>query len=79
MTRMTRFPDNLSQEERRSYRRWTRILFLSYAAAIAIAFGTTYFNRPSGDMQATNEVRMARLKPASGPGVSAPAPASARP
>jgi len=76
MRRIPRFPDNLSPEERRSCRRWTAALFLSYAAAIAIAFGTTYFSKPSADQQAANEMRIARLKP---PSSSAVNPASVLP
>ena len=79
MTRMNQFLDNLSREDRRTYRRWTGGLFLSYAVAIAIAVGVTYFKQPSGDLRATNEARMARLKPASSLSVIAPSSASVRP
>ena len=79
MKRMNRFLDNLSQEDRRTYRWWTGALFLSYAAAIVIAIGVTYFKQPSGDLWATNETRMARLKPASSLSVFASSPSSVRP
>jgi hypothetical protein len=31
------FPDNLSSDDRRTYRRWTRNLYLIYFGAVAIA------------------------------------------
>ncbi|MFO1107543.1 MAG: hypothetical protein U1E61_00010 [Bradyrhizobium sp.] len=65
MRRTTRFPDDLSPEDRRTSRRWTRGLYLSYAAAVAIAIGMTFVNRPATDLRADSETRMARLKPAS--------------
>ena len=71
MRRMTRFPDHLSPEDRRISRCWAAGLYLSYAVAIAIAIGVTFFNRPAADLRAGNETQMARLKPASNPdGVS---------
>ncbi|KAH2776472.1 hypothetical protein KXW38_000314, partial [Aspergillus fumigatus] len=53
---------NLGDEDRRSYRRWTSALLLSYVAAIAIAFGATYFGKPSGDQQAANETQLDRQR-----------------
>lgn len=66
MRRMNRFPSNLNREDRRTYRRWTGGLFLSYAVAVTIAVGITFLNKPSVDLRAESETRIARLKPASG-------------
>lgn len=79
MRRITRFTDNLGDEDRRSYRRWTRALLLSYVAAIAIAFGATYFGKPSGDQQAANETQVARLKSVSSSTANASSRGSTRP
>lgn len=72
MRRMTRFPDDLSEEDRRTSRRWTWGLYLSYAAAVAIAIGMTFLNNPAAELRAGGETQMARLKPAStsAPGAS---------
>lgn len=59
---MKRFPDNLSAEDHRTYRRWTRGLFLFYSAAIAVAMGGTFINRPASELRASNETRTAGLK-----------------
>ncbi|CAN7144026.1 hypothetical protein LJR220_000009 [Bradyrhizobium sp. LjRoot220] len=76
MKRMKPFPNNPSEEDRRTYRRWTGGLFLVYLVAVTVAVGVTFMGRSSGDLRASNEQQMARLK--SVPGTMAIAP-SARP
>jgi hypothetical protein len=57
-----RFQDNLSAEDRLTYRRWVRGLFAFYSAAIIIALTVLFLNRPADDLRASNEVQVARLK-----------------
>ena len=59
---MKRFPSNLTPEDRRTYRRRTGGLFLSYLVAIIVAVGITFTNRPASDLTASNETQIARLK-----------------
>ena len=63
---MQRYPDNLSAEDRRTHRRWTRGLFLFYSAAIAVAMGVAFINRPATELRASNETRTAGLKVTTG-------------
>lgn len=79
MRRVTRFPDNLNPEDRRTSRRRATGLYLSYAVAVAIAIGVTFVNRPATDLRADSETRMARLKPASNPDAASPRLSVARP
>jgi hypothetical protein len=60
---MRRFPDNLSAEDRRTYRRWVRGSFVFYSVAITIAVCVSWFNRPERDLQASNQTQVADLKP----------------
>ena len=77
---MKRIPSNLSEEDLRTYRRWTRGVYLSYLIAIIIAVAVTFLRGPAADLRASNETQMARLKgtPASIDAVSA-ASVAARP
>ncbi len=61
-----RFSNNLSAEDRRTYRRWTRGLFLFYLAAIGVAIGITSINRPASDVRASNENQTERVKATTG-------------
>lgn len=79
MRPVNRYPNNLSQEDRKTYRRWMGGLFLSYGFVIAIAIGMIYFNQPSGDLRAANETRMAGLKSTSTSAANATSPTSIRP
>ena len=69
---MKRFPDNLSVEDRRTHRRWTRGLFLFYSAAVAIAMGVTFINRPASELRASKETRTAGLKVTTGSTATSP-------
>ncbi len=69
---MKRFPNNLSAEDRRTHRRWTRGLFLFYSAAIAVAMGVTFINRPASELRASNETRTAGLKVTTGSTATSP-------
>jgi hypothetical protein len=63
MKRIEPFWRNLGPEDRRTCRRWTGGLFVSYVVAVMLVIGITYLNRPATDPDATT--RIARLKPAS--------------
>jgi len=54
--------DNLSAEDRRTYRRTVRGLFLFYSVAIVIAVAVNFMNRPASDLRASNETQTARVK-----------------
>ena len=69
---MKRYPDNLSDEDRRTHRRWTRGLFLFYSAAIAVAMGVTFINRPASELRASNETRTAGVKMTTGSTAASP-------
>ena len=43
------FPCNLSSEDLRAYRRWTRGLYLSYFAVFVVALGLTFVYRPAAN------------------------------
>jgi hypothetical protein len=73
---MKPLPSNLSADDLRTYRRRTGGLYLSYLAAIIVAVGLTFTNRPASDLRASNEIQMARLK---GSSTSIDGPAAARP
>jgi hypothetical protein len=62
---MKRYSSNLSPEDRRTYRRWTGGLFLSYLIAVIVAISITSMNRPATDLRTSNDAQMARLKAAS--------------
>jgi hypothetical protein len=57
-----RFQDNLSAEDRLTYRRWVRGLFVFYSFAIALAVTVGFMSRPADDQRASNEIQIARLK-----------------
>ena len=57
-----RFQDNLSAEDRLTYRRWLGGLFAFYSAAITIVLAIWFINRPTDDLRASNEFQTARLK-----------------
>ena len=59
---MLRNLDNLSAEDRRTYRRTVRGLFLFYSVAIVIAVAVNFMNRPASDLRASNETQTARVK-----------------
>ena len=69
---MKRYPDNLSAEDRRTHRRWTRGRFLFYSATIAVAMGVTFINRPASELMASNETRTAGLKVTTGSTATSP-------
>jgi hypothetical protein len=73
---MKPLPSNLSADDLRTYRQRTGGLYLSYLAAIIVAVGLTFTNRPVSDLRAPNEIQMARLK---GSSASIDVPAAARP
>lgn len=56
------FPSNVSPEDLRAYRRWTRGLYLSYFAAVVVALGLSFINRPAGDMVASRDAQFALSK-----------------
>lgn len=56
------FPSNLSPEDLRAYRRWTRGFHLSYFAVVVVALGLTFVNRPAGDMVAARDAQIALSK-----------------
>lgn len=60
MRRISRFPNNLTENDRRTYRRWMASLLLSYAAAVTVAIALTALGKPSGDLTAANEQQMAK-------------------
>jgi hypothetical protein len=53
MKRVEPIWSNLSPEDRRTYRRWTGGLFVSYFVAVILAIGITYLNRPATDPDGT--------------------------
>jgi hypothetical protein len=57
-----RFPSNLSPDDLRAYRRWTRGLYLSYFAVVVVVLGLTFVNRPAGDMVASRDAQFALSK-----------------
>ncbi|NOJ47990.1 hypothetical protein [Bradyrhizobium archetypum] len=71
------FPDKLSTNDLRAYRRWIGGLYLSYLAATIIAVGLMLANGPPRDLSASNEIQVARLK--GGPAVPAAAKHVTRP
>jgi hypothetical protein len=73
---MKRFPSNLSANDQRTYRRWTGGLYLSYLVVIVVAIVLTLTNRPANELNASNEIQLARLKASSGPFAD---PAATRP
>jgi len=73
---MKPLPGNLNADDLRTYRRQTGGLYLSYLAAIIVAVGVTFTNRPASDLRASNEIQMARLK---GSSASIDVPAAAKP
>ena len=72
MRRFKSFPSNLTAEDRRTYRRWTAGLFSCYLAAITVAIGVVFLNKPAGELRASNDTQMARLKSTSGSMATAP-------
>ena len=50
-----RYPDNLSEQDQRTYRRWVRGLFAFYAIVIAVALAASIAHRPVGDLTASIE------------------------
>jgi hypothetical protein len=54
------FPSNLSPDDLRAYRRWTRGLYLSYFAVVIVALGLTFANRPTGDMVASRDAQLSK-------------------
>ncbi len=59
---MKRFPSNLSEEDLRTYRRWTYGCYFSYLAAVIVAIALTFLKGTPSDLAASNEIEMARLK-----------------
>jgi len=53
--RYSRFPDNLSEQDQRTYRRSVRGLFAFYMAVIGVAVAVGFAYRPAGDLTASNE------------------------
>ena len=50
-----RYPDNLSEQEQRTYWRWVRAVFVIYATVIAVTVGASFVYRPAGDLVASGE------------------------
>ena len=60
---MNPFPSNLTPEDRRTYRRWVRGMFLTYLVGIiGIAATSIGFPRSANDLRASNETQIDRLK-----------------
>jgi hypothetical protein len=77
---MKRFPSNLSEEDLRTYRRWTRGVYLSYLAAVIVAVAVTFLRAPAVDLRASNEIQIARMKaPSASIDASAPTRSAAKP
>jgi hypothetical protein len=55
------FPNNLSPEDLRAYRRWTRGLYLSYFAVVVVALGLTFLNRPAEEMVASRDALIKQI------------------
>jgi hypothetical protein len=51
----SRYPDNLSEQDQRTYRWWVRGLFVFYSLAIVLAVVTGFAYRPAGDLTASTE------------------------
>lgn len=51
------FPCNLSSEDLRAYRRWTRGLYLSYFAVFVVALGLTFVYRPAANSVASTDAQ----------------------
>jgi hypothetical protein len=51
----SRYPDNLSEQDQRTYRRWVRGLFVFYSIAIGVAVAAGFAHRPAGDLTASTE------------------------
>jgi hypothetical protein len=51
----SRYPDNLSEQDQRTYRWWVRGLFVFYSLAIVVAVATGFAYRPAGDLTASAE------------------------
>jgi hypothetical protein len=49
------YPDNLSEQDQRTYRRWVRGLFVFYSLAIVVAVAGGFANRPAGDLAVSTE------------------------
>jgi hypothetical protein len=66
----SQYPDNLSEEDQQTYRRWVRGLYAVYAIAIAVSVVVIYASRPAGDLEASNESakQMSVANPQSGSG-----------
>jgi hypothetical protein len=71
MQRIKSFPSNMTAEDRRTYRRWTVGLFSFYLAAITVAIGVVFLNKPAGELRASSDIQMARLKSTPGSMVAA--------
>ncbi|MBR1121422.1 hypothetical protein JQ628_07830 [Bradyrhizobium lablabi] len=54
-TSFSKYPDDLSEQDRRTYRRWVSGLFVFYSLAIAVAVAATFTHRPGGDETASIE------------------------
>lgn len=54
------FPSNLSPDDLRAYRRWTRGLYLSYFTVVVVALCLTFVNRPTGDMVASRDTQLSK-------------------
>jgi hypothetical protein len=51
----SRYPDNLSEQDQRTYRQWVRGLFVFYSIAIAVAVAVGFAYLPAGDLTASTE------------------------
>ena len=49
------YPDNLGEQDQRTYRRWVRGLLVFYSIAIGVAVAAGFANRPAGDLTASTE------------------------
>jgi hypothetical protein len=49
------YPDNLSEQDQRAYRRWVRGMFVVYSIIIGVAVAASFASRPAGDLTASNE------------------------
>jgi hypothetical protein len=47
------YPDNLGEQDQRTYRRWVLGLFVFYSIAIVVAVAAGFANRPAGDLTAS--------------------------
>jgi hypothetical protein len=51
----SRYPDNLTEQDQRTYRRWVRGLLAFYLVVIGVAVAASFTYRLAGNLTASNE------------------------